>query len=172
MSPVGQWMRDQRMLPIGADRIDTTQATEFRGNSEYAVTQSGKRVKLRDVRGLTKRGQQVYQSAELTVEVPAIQEGVNAKGDTYSLDTVKVYTEVEFPEMGELFRRQPTQEAGMRAVVDLFKQVHLIQHVFLRSQFGPVSLLENNQGTIRPIPRREHRTALAAVELFEYNKGF
>ena len=72
MSPVGQWMRDQRMLPIGADRIDTTLATEFRGNSEYAVTQSGKRVKLRDVRGLTKRGQQVYQSAELTVEVPAI----------------------------------------------------------------------------------------------------
>ena len=79
-TPVGQWMRDQRMLPIGADRIDTTRRSEFRGNSEWATTQSGKRVKLRDPRGLTKRGQQVYQSAELTVEVPAIQEGVNAKG--------------------------------------------------------------------------------------------
>ena len=35
-TPVGQWMRDQRMLPIGADRIDTTRAPEFRGTSECA----------------------------------------------------------------------------------------------------------------------------------------
>ena len=142
-TPVGQWMRDMRMLPIGADRIDTTRAPEFRGNSEWATTQSGKRVKLRDVRGLTKRGQQVYQSAELTVEVPAIQQGVNVRGDEYELETIKVYTEVEFPEMGELFRRQPTQEAGMRAVVDLFK-----------SKFGENDFLLQESAQIwRYVPR-------------------
>ena len=32
-----------------------------------------------------------------------------------------MYTEAEFPEMGELFRRFATREEGMRAVVDLFK---------------------------------------------------
>ena len=68
-------MRDQRMLQMPADRIDPTLQTEFRGNSEYAMTQSGKRVKLRDTRGLTARGKQVYQAPELTVEVPAVQEG-------------------------------------------------------------------------------------------------
>ena len=121
VTPTGQWMRDQRMLQMPIDRIDPTTQTEFRGNSEYGMTQSGKRVKLRDTRGLTARGKQVYQAPELTVEVPAIQEGTNASGEQYTLDTVKVYTEVEFPEMGELFRQQPTQEQGMRAVVDLFK---------------------------------------------------
>ena len=120
-TPIGQWMRDMRMLPLQPDRVDTTRPTEFRGNSEYALTQSGKRVKLRDTRGLTHRGKQVYQTPELTVEVPATQEGVNASGEQFQLETVKVYTEVEFPEMGELFRQQPTQEQGMRAVVNLFK---------------------------------------------------
>ena len=118
---VGQWLRDERMVPLQADRVDNTRPTEFRGNSEYAMTVSGKRVKLRDIRGLTARGKQVYQAPEITVEVPAIQEGVNAKGDQYQLETVKIYTEAEFPEMGELFRQQPTEERGMRAVVDLFK---------------------------------------------------
>ena len=120
-TPIGQWMRDMRMIPLQPDRVDTTRPTEFRGNSEYALTQSGKRVKLRDTRGLAQRGLQVYQTPELTVEVPATQEGVNASGEQYEIETVKVYTEVEFPEMGELFRQQPTQEQGMRAVVNLFK---------------------------------------------------
>ena len=120
-TPIGQWMRDMRMLPLQPDRVDTTRPTEFRGNSEYALTQSGKRVKLRDTRGLTHRGKQVYQTPELTVEVPATQEGVNASGEQFQIETVKIYTEVEFPEMGELFRQQPTQEQGMRAVVNLFK---------------------------------------------------
>jgi len=91
VTPTGQWMRDQRMLQMPADRIDPTLQTEFRGNSEYAMTQSGKRVKLRDTRGLTARGKQMYQAPELTVEVPAIQEGTNASGDQYTLDTVKVH---------------------------------------------------------------------------------
>ena len=55
-TPVGQWMGDMRMLSLQADRADTTRPTEFRGNSEYAMTQGGKRVKLRDTRGLTARG--------------------------------------------------------------------------------------------------------------------
>ena len=120
-TPAGQWMLDMRMVPLQADRIDSTRPTKFRGNSEFATTQGGKRVRLRGPQGLTERGKQVYQTAELTVEVPATQEGVNAKGDQFELETYKVYTEAEFPEMGELFRQQPTREAGMRAVVDMFK---------------------------------------------------
>ena len=72
-------MRDQRGLQLPADRVDTTMRTEFRGKSEYAVTQSGKRVRLRTPQGLTGRGQQVYQRPEITVEVPAIQEGTNPR---------------------------------------------------------------------------------------------
>ena len=102
VTPAGQWMRDQRGLQLPSDRIDTTVRTEFRGNSEYAVTQSGKRVRLRTPQGLTGRGQQVYQTPEITVEVPAIQEGTTTKGDTFELETTKVYTENEFPEIGEL----------------------------------------------------------------------
>ena len=45
-TPVGQWMRDMRMVPLQPDRVDPTRPSEFRGNSEYAMTQSGKRVKL------------------------------------------------------------------------------------------------------------------------------
>ena len=67
VTPVGQWMRDQRGLQLPADRVDPTVRTEFRGNSEWAVTQSGKRVRLRNPRGLTGRGQQVYQRPEITV---------------------------------------------------------------------------------------------------------
>ena len=86
-TPAGQWMRDMRMVPLQADRVDPTRPTEFRGNSEFATTQGGKRVRLRGPQGLTERGKQVYQSAELTVEVPATQEGVNAKGDQFELET-------------------------------------------------------------------------------------
>ena len=121
VTPAGQWMRDQRGLQLPADRVDSTVRTELRGNSEYAVTQSGKRVRLRTPQGLTGRGQQVYTRPEITVEVPAIQEGTNAKGDTYELETTKVYTENEFPEIGELFRRARSQEEGMRAVTQFFK---------------------------------------------------
>ena len=94
-TPAGQWMRDMRMVPLQADRVDPTRPTEFRGNSEFATTQGGKRVRLRGPQGLTERGKQVYQTAELTVEVPATQEGVNAKGDQFELDTYKVYTETD-----------------------------------------------------------------------------
>ena len=73
-TPAGQWLRDMRMVPLQPDRIDSTRPTEFRGNSEFATTQGGKRVRLRGPQGLTARGRQVYQSAELTVEVPATQD--------------------------------------------------------------------------------------------------
>ena len=45
-TPAGQWLRDMRMVPLQPDRIDTTRPTEFRGNSEFATTQGGKRVRL------------------------------------------------------------------------------------------------------------------------------
>ena len=81
-------MRDQRGLSLPGDRVDNTR-TEFRGNSEWAMGQSGKRVKLRDDRGLTARGRQVYQRPEITVLVPAIQEGVNkGGGDRWSLQVL------------------------------------------------------------------------------------
>ena len=37
-TPIGQWMRDMKMLPLQPDRVDTTRPSEFRGNSEYALT--------------------------------------------------------------------------------------------------------------------------------------
>ena len=121
VTPAGQWMQDQRSLQLPADRVVPTLRTEFRGNSEYGVTQSGKRIRLRTPQGLTGRGQQVYTRPEITVEIPAIQEGTNAKGDSFELETTKVYTENAFPEIGELFRRAATQEQGMRAVTQFFK---------------------------------------------------
>ena len=118
VTPAGQWMRDQRGLQLPADRVDTTARTEFRGNSEYAITQTGKRVRLRTPQGLTARGEQVYQRPEITVEVPAIQEGTNKAGYTYELETTKVYTENEFPEMGEMFRAAPSFAQAMRSVIN------------------------------------------------------
>ena len=75
LTPAGQYLSDNSEhgwnLQLPADRVDPN-STEFRGNSEWAVTQSGKRVKLRTPQGLTKRGEQVYERPELTVEVPAL----------------------------------------------------------------------------------------------------
>ena len=121
VTPAGQWMRDQRGLHLSADGVDTTARTEFRGNSEWATTMAGKRVRLRGPQGLTARGHQVYQRPEITVHVPATQEGTNKVGDTYEIETTKVYTENEFPEMGELFRSGANEQEGMKRVVDFFK---------------------------------------------------
>ncbi len=57
LAPAGQYMQNDWKCILPADRIDTTVRIEFRGNSEYAVTQSGKRVRLRTTQGLTGRGQ-------------------------------------------------------------------------------------------------------------------
>ena len=51
----GDYLRSKG-VHLPTDRLNKTVRTVFRGNSEYAVTQSGKRVKLRDTRGLTARG--------------------------------------------------------------------------------------------------------------------
>ena len=85
VTPAGQWMRDPRGLQLPVGRVDTTVRTEFRGNSDYAVMQSGERARSRTPPGLTIRGRQVYTRPEITVEFPVIQEGANADGDTHEL---------------------------------------------------------------------------------------
>ena len=52
---------------------------------------------------LTARGRQYYTQPEITVEVPAFQLGTGRLG-AFRLETYRVYTEAEFPEIGELFR--------------------------------------------------------------------
>ena len=80
------------------DRLIKTVRTIFRGNSEYAFTQSGNTVRLRSADGdLTARGREMYTEAEITVEVPAIQIGTNKLNERYRIQTYKVFTENEFP---------------------------------------------------------------------------
>ena len=46
----------------------------------------------------------MYTQPEITVEVPAIQMGTNKLNERYRIETYKVFTENEFPEIGEVFR--------------------------------------------------------------------
>ena len=100
------------------DRLNKTVRTVYRGNSEYAFTNSGNTVRLRRADGsLTQRGTEMYQQEEITVEVPAIQVGTNKLDERYRIPTYKVFTENEFPEMGEVFRNAAGNDvARFRAV--------------------------------------------------------
>ena len=101
---IGEYLQNTRGVDIPLDRVNPSIRTEFRGNSEYSITQQGRRVKLRNARGeLTERGKQVYQAPEITVEVPAVQRGRNSKGDIFAVETTKVFTEAEHPEIGRVF---------------------------------------------------------------------
>ncbi len=57
----------------------------FRGNTEYAQTNTGRNVQLRDSKGLTARGEQFYRDPEITIEVPATQTGRNREGDARTI---------------------------------------------------------------------------------------
>ena len=105
---------------ISTDAINRTVRTYFRGNSEYTFTQTGNIVRLRNSDGsLTERGKQVYTNPEITVEVPAIQMGTNKLNERYRIPTYKVFTENEYPEIGEVFRRTPGSDANrFQAVKD------------------------------------------------------
>ena len=59
LEPAGQYLQDD--LGVGFPRrgIDATRRTYFRGSSEYAQTQDGREVKLRNAQGeLTARGRE------------------------------------------------------------------------------------------------------------------
>ena len=103
---------------ITVDRVSGITQVEYGAvnNSEYAFTQSGNTVRLRNPDGgLTARGREMYQEPEITVEVPAIQMGTNKLNERSRIGTHKVFTENEFPEIGEIFRRAASQEEGVRA---------------------------------------------------------
>ena len=62
-------------------------------------------MKLRGSQGqLTARGKELYTQPELTVAVPAWQIGMGKLGE-FRLETTWVYTESEYPQIGEVFRR-------------------------------------------------------------------
>ena len=113
----GQYLMSKGVhMPL--DRLNKTVRTVYRGNSEYAFTNSGNTVRLRRADGsLTQRGTEMYQQEEITVEVPAIQVGTNKLDERYRIPTYKVFTENEFPEMGEVFRNAAGNDvARFRAV--------------------------------------------------------
>ena len=85
------------------DGLDMRVPTHLSAKKEYGWLQSGKRVELRNKDGLTHWGKQKYETAELIVEVPALQVGRNAKGETYRIKTTKVFTEAEYPGMGQIW---------------------------------------------------------------------
>ena len=94
-------------IHMDTDTLNRNVQTYFRGNSEYTFTQTGNVVRLRNADGsLTERGKQMYTTPEITVEVPAIQMGTNNLNERYRIPTYKVFTENEYPEIGEvLFTR-------------------------------------------------------------------
>ena len=107
LTAAGQYLAGKGVL-IQPDRLNKTVRTVFRGNSEYTTTQSGNLVRLRNADGgLTARGRQMYTEPEITVEVPAIQMGTNKLNERYRIETHKVFTENEYPEIGETFRNTP-----------------------------------------------------------------
>ena len=60
---------------------------------------------MRNAQGeLTARGKQVYTQPEITVQVPATQVG-NGKLGRFELETFWTYTEAEYQDIGEVFRR-------------------------------------------------------------------
>ena len=105
LTPAGQYLADEKGVPFPRRQLDSTQRTFFRGNSEYGMTQDGREVRLRTAQGeLTARGKQFYTAPQLTVEVPAFQIGTGRLGE-FSVETTRVYTEAEYPEMGDVFRQ-------------------------------------------------------------------
>ena len=93
-TPAGEHLTNQG-VHISTDAINRSVQTYFRGNSEYTFTQTGNVVRLRNSDGsLTKRGEQMYQNPEITVEVPALQVGTNKLNEQYRIPTYKVFTEM------------------------------------------------------------------------------
>ena len=105
LTAAGKYLQDERGVNFPRRAIDQTQRTYFRGRSEYTTTQDGREIKLRTAQGdLTARGKELYTQPEITVEVPATQIGTGRLGK-FELETYWTYTESEYPEIGEIFRR-------------------------------------------------------------------
>ena len=104
LTPAGLYLQAQRGVSFPRNALDRTMRTTFRGNSEYALTQDGRQVRLRTPRGeLTARGRELYTQPEITFEVPAWQRGGGNLGE-FEPETTRVYTEAESPEIGAWFR--------------------------------------------------------------------
>ena len=118
-TPAGEHLTNQG-VHISTDAINRNVRTYFRGNSEYTFTQTGSVVRLRNSDGsLTERGKQMYTNPEITVEVPAIQMGTNKLNERYRIPTYKVFTENEYPEIGEVFQgTSGSDQERFRAVKD------------------------------------------------------
>ena len=101
LNPAGQFLQDDKGVVFPRQGIDFTRRTVFRGNSEFATTVSGAEIRLRTPSGeLTARGREYYTDPEITVEVPAFQNGLGRLG-AFRLRTTRVYTEFEYPTLGE-----------------------------------------------------------------------
>ena len=101
----GKYLQDDLGVVFPRRGLDATQRTYFRGRTEYTTTQDGREVKLRNAQGdLTARGKELYTQPEITVQVPATQVGTGKLG-RFELETFWTYTEAEYPEIGEVFRR-------------------------------------------------------------------
>ena len=81
LNPAGQFLQDDKGVVFPRQGIDFTRRTVFRGNSEFARTVSGAEIRLRTPSGeLTARGKEYYTDPEITVEVPAFQNGLGRLG--------------------------------------------------------------------------------------------
>ena len=104
-TPAGVYLTNKG-VHMNTDTINRNVQTYFRGNSEYTYTQTGNVVRLRNSDGsLTKRGEQVYETPEITVEVPALQVGTNKLNEQYSIPTYKVFTEMSTQRLGRCTER-------------------------------------------------------------------
>jgi len=135
LTPAGQYAQDEHGVAFPRQGIDPTRRTVWRGNSEFAVTQDGREIRLRTGRGeLTARGKTYYTQPELVIEVPARQVGVGRLGE-FSINTTRIYSEAETPDIGVLFRRDDNgtntdSNPGFKSVKDaLLAQFHANQDI-------------------------------------------
>ena len=76
-------------------------------------------MKLRDARGnLTPAGTQFHDREEVPVLVPAVQIGDSSTGEQYRIETTKTFTEDQYPQIGDVFRRAggSTEQRSARVV--------------------------------------------------------
>ena len=128
----GRYLAEERGVVLPRRDL-RPQETYFRGNSEYGRLSSGQEVKLRDARGvLTARGKQYYDREEVLVLAPAVQVGTNrSTGEEFRIPTQKVLTEVEFPQLGDVFRRAGgSAEQRSARVVEYLKNQLGEDHLF------------------------------------------
>ena len=95
----------------------------------------------------------MYQNPEITVEVPAIQMGTNKSNERYRIPTYKVFTENEYPEIGEVFRgTSGTDAERFRAVKDHLTNM-LEAGYLLMEESAQVWIYDDSRGFIFRVRR-------------------